>query len=70
MSILLSEEERWKAYDAKYADGDVEAVAKAKKILEWGNENCDNPPHYRGFDKLKRECSACWSELQKEIEEG
>jgi len=83
MSILLTEEEIITAVMGRKLDVHreicpqcTEALLKAqiKKMLEWGNEPC---PHFDERDRhgymivpdLKRECSFCWSELQKEIGE-
>ena len=51
------------------------AKAQAKKIYEWGNEDC---PHVEGkLDKChypiircKRECEECWQALSDEVKEG
>lgn len=47
-------------------------IAQAKRIVEWGNEPCpqylpDDPKNRYVFFMSKRQCSECWSELEKEV---
>jgi hypothetical protein len=37
-----------------------------KAVVEWGKEACTHPIG-KGF--LRRECSACWNDLEKEVKE-
>ena len=52
-----------------------QAKAQAKKIAEWGEEECDNPQHRAeyairaetAYYSQRRECEYCWHELEQEI---
>ncbi len=37
-------------------------------FIEWGNEPCLHTVIYGS--RIKRACDKCWSELQKEVEDG
>ena len=81
MGILLTPEEL--AELQFYQEPDNESIgyekniakAQAKKIAEWGEEECDNPQHRAeyairaetAYYSQRRECEYCWHELEQEI---
>ena len=71
MTVLLSEEEIDIALMRNCSDGyGGVAQAQLKKVVEWGDEDCDGDDTHWGTIysplKPKRQCPQCWQALKEE----
>lgn len=75
MEWLLTDEEIKEIYYAKDTHHPTEvcymprniAKAQAKKLVEWGDGQCDDVTHDRPFWIRRFDCEACRQSLRKEV---
>ena len=78
MSILLDDAESADTYRQLWFEGTTDELpsmrvrqsivkAQAKKIYEWGNEDCPHTHDILLHIYSKRQCEECWQVLYEEI---
>ena len=60
--------------DEVHAELEVVAEAQLKKVMEWGNEDCEEHPYTsrskgEAYNRKHHRCPECWQGLLEEVKE-